>query len=201
MYCQKCGTQLDADAQFCKKCGAATNGVASQEDLQPKRNPISHAEQKEKSKRLIVLGFVALPFLAISLWSIIALATDANTQFFRSLRFNGAVALLVILSLVAIAFAIFCIIKKTLRIWWPALAGFCMCIVVVVSMLGPLNKRESQRYYSGGSIYYQLNQLDQWKEFRTKDNLATAVLATSVSAGVYLTIYNLTMAKSKKETS
>ena len=23
MYCQKCGTQLDADAQFCKSCGRA----------------------------------------------------------------------------------------------------------------------------------------------------------------------------------
>jgi len=52
MYCQKCGTQLDDDAQFCKSCGADTDGKPAAVTAAPPRHTNS----------LAVFGFILTIF-------------------------------------------------------------------------------------------------------------------------------------------
>ena len=206
MYCQKCGTQLDDDAQFCKSCGKATDAAAKQEEQSPESTSASIGEQTQKKNRFTVLGIAALPFLAISLWSIIGAATGSEFDFFCNLRTGGTIALVVILSVFLVTFGVFCAYKKSLRTWWSLLAGFFVCLIAAISMIGPVKNYENRSSWSGSPLYQsgtysQLNWYNRVKGFRAKDSLAFAISATSASAGIYVTIYNLYMAKSKKESN
>jgi len=65
MYCQKCGTQLDVDAQFCKGCGTAAGQA-----VQP--GPQQQPAKQTNSLALIGLILSAMMPLAGLIVSIIA---------------------------------------------------------------------------------------------------------------------------------
>jgi len=57
MYCQKCGTQLDDDAQFCKSCGVAM-GAAPPAYPPPYPYPYPPQPPVKQTNTLAILGLV-----------------------------------------------------------------------------------------------------------------------------------------------
>ena len=60
MYCQKCGAQIDDDAQFCKACGTATMRA-----VQPYPYAPAYPQQEKRTNNLALLGLILAFFMPI----------------------------------------------------------------------------------------------------------------------------------------